>query len=123
MIEAAKTFLSYLNSDRAMNTFSEYTDMVRLMKYDLTEETLGNMSYYGNQAYKYYHAPSTKHLDWRPLTEEASLKTSALSYRKWGFSTSANSDNPFEYFRNNQNDSGEDLFANINRYYEVSWAK
>lgn len=123
MLEAAKTFLAYLNSDRAMNIFSENTDMVRMMKYDLTEETLGKMSYYGNRAYKFYHASSTKHLDWRPLTEEASLKTSALSYRKWGFSTSASSDNPFEYFRSNQKDTGEDLFANINRYYALSWTK
>ena len=123
MIEAAKTFLAYLNSDRAMNIFSENTDMVRMMKYDLTEETLGKMSYYGNRAYKFYHASSTKHLDWRPLTEEASLKTSALSYRKWGFSTSASSDNPFEYFRSNQKDTGEDLFANINRYYALYWTK
>lgn len=123
MLEAAKTFLAYLNSDRAMNTFSEYTDMMRMMNYDLTEDTLSKMSYYGKEAYKFYHAPDTRHLDWRPLTEEASLKTSALSYRKWGFSTSASSENPFEYFRSNQNDSGEDLFANINRYFDLSWAK
>ncbi len=121
--EAAKTFLGYLNSDRMINIFSEYTDMVRFLKADLTEETLSNMSYFGNRAYQYYSAPNTKHLDWRPQTEAASRKAGALSYRKWGFSVDASNDNPFVYFSNNPKDSGTDLFAKINKYYVTSWGK
>lgn len=121
--KVAKTFLAYLNSDKSMNTFSRYTDMMRMMDYELSEETLSNMSYYGNQMYKYFHAPTTKHLDWRPQSEEASKKTSALSYRKWGYSIDASNDNPFEFFNKNPNASAVDLFAKINSYYDISWTK
>ena len=123
LLGVAKTFLSYLNSDKAMNTFSRYTDMMRMMDYELSEETLSNMSYYGNQMYKYFHAPDTKHIDWRPQSDEASKKTSSLSYRKWGFSIDASNDNPFEFFNKNQNASAEDLFAKINKYFSTSWSK
>ena len=120
-VKAAKTFVAYLNSDRSMNTFSQYTDMMRLMNYDLTDETLGNMTYYGKASYKYFHAPTTKHLDWRPMNETAASKTTALGYRKWGFSIDASNDNPFQIFYDGKATSAEDLFAQINSYYKVSW--
>lgn len=121
MIKAAKTFLAYINSDKSMNTFTRYTDAVRMMNYELSDETLSQITEYGKRAYAFYRAPTTKHLDWRPQSQAASAKTSALSYRKWGFSTSANDDNPFIYFYNNKGKSGEDLFAAINQYYS-NWS-
>jgi hypothetical protein len=121
--KAAKTFLGYINSDRMINVFSEHTDMVRFLQADLTEDTLGKMSYFGNCVYQYYNAANTKHLDWRPQTEAASRKAGSLSYRKWGFSIDASNDNPFVYFSNNAKDTGADLFSKINRYYATSWGK
>ncbi len=121
-VEAAKTFAAYLNSDRSMNTFSRYTDMVRLMDYELTDETLSEMTYYGNRVNKFFHDPNTKHLDWRPLTESAATKTSALGYRKWGFSIDASNDNPFDILIKGKASDGVDLFAKINKYYDVSWS-
>lgn len=121
--EVAKTFLGYLNSDRMINVFSEHTDMVRFLQAELTQETLGNMSYFGNRVYQYYSAPNTKHMEWRPQSEAASRKAGALGYRKWGFSIDASNDNPFDYFSKNANDTGTDLFAKINKYYATSWGK
>ena len=121
LVKAAKTFVAYLNSDRSMNTFSRYTDMVRLMDYELTDETLGSMTYYGKMAYQYFRAPSTKHLDWRPMNQSAASKATALGYRKWGFSIDASNDNPFKIFYEGKASSGEDLFAKINKYYKTSW--
>ena len=123
LLPAAKMFLSYVNNERSLNTFTEKTDMVRLLNYEITQETYDKLTPYGQNAYRYFTSPNTKHVDWRPMTNEAYLRGSALSYRKWGYSIDASNDNPFNYFYQNENVTAEDYFAKINKYYSLSWKK
>lgn len=123
VIPAAKTFVSYLQSDKAMNTFSQYTDMLRAMNYDLTEDTLSKMSYYGRNVYEFSRSATTDWIEWLPTSDVTKKNFSMLSYRKWGYSTAANKDNPFEYFyKDKSNTSRDDYFEAIYKYRETVWS-
>lgn len=123
-IPVAKAFVQYLNSDVAMNTFSRYTDMLRLMNYEVTDETLKSMSPYGRAVYAFSKNENTKHINWVPMSDIAKKNASLLSYRTWGysFSSSSGDNNPYTYFATHMNVSAEDHFDAINQYFHTNWS-
>lgn len=121
-IPVAKAFVQYLNSDVAMNTFSRYTDMMRLMKYEITDETLKGMSPYGRSVVAFSKSENTKHVNWVPMTDLAKKNASLLSYRTWGYSCSSTDINPYTYFAAHMSVTPEDYCNNVNQYYHSNWS-
>jgi hypothetical protein len=121
ILPVAKCFASYVNSDRSMNTFSQYTDMVRALKYSLTADTKAAMSPYGNNVYAHFMANTTDHVEWEPLSQLCARNSSTIGYRRWGFAISTNIDNPIDYLGSNPKVSALDYYKNINAYFTKNW--
>ncbi|MBO5027630.1 MAG: hypothetical protein J6C79_03790 [Clostridia bacterium] len=118
-IPIAKEFMRYLQSDRAMNVFSRHTDMLRAMKYDLTDDTLGEMTYFGKNVYEMSRAATTDWVEWMPKSEEAQKNRSLLDYLTWGYNTAQGS-NPFE-LTYSYGTSPEAYFTNSYNYIKNNW--
>lgn len=121
-LPAAKAFLSYLQSDEAMNLFSVYTDTLRGLDYTITDENLAKMSYYGRSNYLTSTAKTTEWLDWMPTTTTTKLNASLIDTTSWGFNNGTNTSAPFTFFKNNKNVTAIDYFNQIRNYYVKSWA-
>ena len=52
-LKVSKTFMSYIHSDRSLNTFIEKTNMFRPFNTTVTDETKAKMSVYGKNLLKY----------------------------------------------------------------------
>lgn len=119
-IPIAKTFLRYLQSDKAMNTFSAHTDMLRAMEYELTDETLGKMSYYGKNVYEVSRSQNTEWVEWMPKSVEAQKNKSLLDYLTWGYNTPKGS-NPFERMYADSALTPAKLFKESYTYIKGNW--
>jgi len=122
-LAVSKKFVSYLNSDVCMNTFSKYTDMMRNMEYKLTEDTLNAMTPYGRNLYEFSSADTTDHLDWLPQSPETRKNISLMAYADWGFKSDPSlSSCPFKRFRNDEALTVDELFEDINEFYSTNWS-
>lgn len=122
-LAVSKKFVSYLNSDVCMNTFSKYTDMMRNMEYKLTQDTLDAMTPYGRNLYEFSSDQKTDHLDWLPQSPETRKNISLMAYADWGFKSDPSlSSCPFKRFRNDDNLTVDELFEDINEFYSTNWS-
>ena len=112
-LEAAKTFLSFLQNDHALETYTKYSCGMRGMIYDISEETYNNLSYFGKAAWDIARHTNTKMLPWLPLTDGAKEHVSEMDYAKYGFAIDANDGNPIQYFANHKSVTPEDYFVQI----------
>ena len=119
-IPIAKAFMRYLQSDKAMNTFSAHTDMLRAMDYELTQDTLGKMSYYGKNVYEVSRSKNTDWVEWMPKSVEAQKNKSLLDYLTWGYNTSKGS-NPFERMYADSELKVSALFKESYTYIKGNW--
>lgn len=110
----AKAFVSFLQSDYAMETYTKYTNTFRAMDYDLSEETIKNLSAYGKSVYDTRNSDDTVVLPWTPISQTARKSASLLSYRTYGFSVNTQENNPLVYFK----DHGD---ATVESYFEAIW--
>ena len=110
----AKAFVSFLQSDYAMETYTKYTNTFRAMKYDLSTETLNAMSAYGKSIYATRNSDDTTVLPWTPISQVARKNASLLSYRTYGFSVNTQENNPLIYFKDHPN-------ATAVSYFEAIW--
>ena len=112
----AKAFVSFLQSDYAMETYTMYTNTFRAMKYDLSEETIKNLSAYGKSVYDTRNSDDTVVLPWTPISETARKSASLLSYRTYGFSVNTQENNPVVYFKDHGDATAESYFEAIWKY-------
>lgn len=112
----AKAFVSFLQSDYAMETYTKYTNTFRAMKYDLSEETIKNLSTYGKSVYDTRNSDDTVVLPWTPISETARKSASLLSYRTYGFSVNTQENNPVVYFKDHGDATAESYFEAIWKY-------
>ena len=110
----AKAFVSFLQSDYAMETYTKYTNTFRAMKYDLSTEALNAMSAYGKSVYATRNSDDTTVLPWTPISQEARKNASLLSYRTYGFSVNTQENNPLIYFKDHSD-------ATAVSYFEAIW--
>jgi len=110
----AKAFVSFLQSDYAMETYTKYTNTFRAMKYDLSEQTLKDMSSYGKSVYATRNSEDTTVLPWMPISKTARKYASLLSYRTYGFSVNSQENNPLIYFKDHSD-------ATVDSYFEAIW--
>ena len=118
----AKTFLSYLQNQQSLETFSLNTDCTRALNYTLSEEVLGKMSYYGQSVYSLWNNSNTDSVLLAPTSEAAQRKSDFFFYQNFGFTDAQGNKNPAEYIRDNPTVSAEDYFTSIYRYYKNSWS-
>lgn len=53
LLAVAKTFMSYIHSDKSLNIFTEVTNIFRPFDYEITDETESKMSLYGKNLMEY----------------------------------------------------------------------
>ena len=97
-LEVARKFMSYINSDHALETYTVYSTGKRALDYDLTEEAYNSMSYYAKAAWDINRHTNTITLPWLPLTDTAKEHVLELDYAGYGFATNAGEGNPVMYF-------------------------
>ena len=114
VIPVAKAFVSFLQSDYALRTYSEYTNTFRAMEYDLTDDILAKMSSYGKSVYETRKSSDTVVLPWMPISATARKNASLLNYRTYGFSVNSQENNPLIYFKDHSN-------ATVKEYFEAIW--
>ena len=120
ILPAALEFISYLQSDEAMNTFSVHTDMLRAMNYEIKEENLAKMTYFGKSNYEMSRSEKTDWLEWLPTSLIAKQNTAMLASKSWGFSDGKEI-NPFKYYRANEGADPAAYFTKIYNYYKNGW--
>ena len=119
-IPIAKAFMKYINSDKAMNIFTQKTDMLRALNYDLTKDTLNTITNYGKSVYQISREVGTEWVDWMPQSIEAQKNKGLLDYLSWSYRTTLGS-NPFELIVNNKL-TAEQLFNSSYNFIKGSWA-
>lgn len=110
----AKAFVSFLQSDYAMETYTKYTNTFRAMDYDLSEETIKNLSAYGKSVYDTRNSDDNVVLPWTPISQTARKSASLLSYRTYGFSVNTQENNPLVYLKDHAD-------ATVEIYFEAIW--
>ena len=120
VLPAALEFISYLQSDEAMNTFSVHTDMLRAMEYKIGEENLAKMTNFGRANYEMSRSEKTDWIEWLPTTMVAKQNTAMLASKSWGFSDGKET-NPFKYYRTNETVAPASYFTSIYNYYKNGW--
>lgn len=112
----AKAFVSFLQSDYAMELYTKYTNTFRAMDYTLSEDTIASMSTYGKSVYATRNSADTTVLPWTPISAAARKNASVLSYRTYGFSVNSQEDNPLIYFTDHKDATAESYFEAIWNY-------
>ena len=112
----AKAFVSFLQSDYAMETYTKYTSTFRAMDYDLSAETLATMNTYGKSVYATRNSADTTVLPWTPISATARKNASLLSYRTYGFSVNSQENNPLIYFEDHKSATAVSYFEAIWKY-------
>ena len=123
----AKAFLRYLHTDEALNTFTSYTEVMREFDYELTEESLSRMSYFGKSVYDMFKGEESDNytfMETNPLTELGIRNASLINYRNWGWKNSDGSTNPFLVYTatSTKNKSAEEYFEEIYLNYRNNWS-
>ena len=120
ILPAALEFMSYLQSDEAMNTFSVHTDMLRGMDYTITEDNLALMTNFGRANYQMSRAKTTDWIEWVPTSLIAKQNSAMLGSNKWGFSDGKKT-NPFIYYKDNGTTAPATYFTSIYNHYKNGW--
>ena len=128
--EVAKTFFSYLHSDKVLNMFTAETNIMREFEYELTNESLNKMSYYGKMNYGIFHNDKVHIVPIRPLTDDAVRHCSLLNELSWGWNTGKSNsvaDMLFNGAKGKSESEGgytaEQLFKAVYEYYSKNWSK
>lgn len=123
-VKVAKEFLAYVNSDEAMNVFSQYTQSVRNMNYTIEQSTLDNMTEFGRQVARMYMSDDFNVISWVPRTAEAQKNTAYLEQLTYGWSSkSYGADNPLDTLHKTAGLTAEAYFKDINDKWDaVQWA-
>ena len=93
-LPVAKAFLSFLQTDHALETYTLYTSSKRALEYELSEETIANMSYYGKAAWEIATNTNTITIPWLPLSDFAKQHVLELDYTSYGYSINSGDGNP-----------------------------
>lgn len=121
-VEVASTFMRYLHNEQSLNTFTAYTDCVRAFEYELSQESLETMSYYGQYNWRLMTDDHTQVINCYPSTPQAVKNTSMLFHRSWSFASTKYGSNPATSFHE-YNVTAIELFKDIYNDYASTWSK
>ena len=136
-LEAAKELFSFLQNESSLLTFSYYTNMVRSLQYELSDERLAELGYFSTdpkyassgREFGYYTKniyatrladPTCTITPWQPYSDLTRTKATLLAYRKWAFSGSIGGEimfNPIITLHANENLTAKEYFEAICKYW------
>ena len=137
-IKVAKELFSFLQNESSLLTFSYYTNMIRPMTYELSDENLAEKGYFSTdpkyassgREFGYFTKniyatriadPTSTLTTWQPYSSETRTKATLLAYRKWAFSANIGGEvmfNPLMTFYAHDNLTPEDYFEGICSYWD-----
>ena len=119
-LEVAKAFVSFLQTDHALETYTLYTSSKRALEYDLSAETLSNMSYYGKMAWEISEHTNTITIPWLPLSDLAKEHVLELDYAAYGYAVTSGAGNPVmnlnDWAKKGKAKTSEQYFIDIYNY-------
>ena len=121
MMPVAKEFLKFCQSDEVISLFCRSTNMMRPLKYTLSEETLSQMSTYGKQMYAIHNDKNISIVNDFCKTDATVKNTSLLNAKTWGWSNNKGQVNPFVIFKENANMTASEYFNSMYDLYVGSW--
>lgn len=121
LLPVAKEFLKFCQSDEVIAIFCRSTNMMRPLKYTLSEETLAQMSTYGKQMYAIHNDENIKIVNDFCKSDATVKNTTLLNAKTWGWANNKGQDNPFVVFKNNPNMTASEYFNSLYDLYVGSW--
>ena len=97
-LEVAKAYLSFLQSDHALETYTIYTHNPRAMDYNISNEAYNQMSYYGKCLWDISRNYNSTTIPMLPMSNEAKARENEIDYTNLGFATAATGGNPVKNF-------------------------
>ena len=97
-LEVAKQYLSFLQSDHALETYTIYTHNPRAMVYNISEDAYNQMSYYGKCVWDISRNYNSYTIPMLPMSNDAKARENEIDYTNLGFATATTSGNPVKNF-------------------------
>lgn len=97
-LEVAKQYLSFLQSDHALETYTVYTHNPRAMIYDISQSAYNQMSYYGKCVWDISRKYDSVTIPLLPMSDAAKARENEIDYTNLGFATATTSGNPVKNF-------------------------
>ena len=121
--EIAKDFLKFCHTEMGLQTFTQYTGMMRPFDYSLTDEQYANLTPFSKTLYEAYTSPNAQFVHDLSISK---LRIQNLSYfiGYWNFTSNVSSkvyDNPASDFINNTNLTALDYFNGLVTYHKNRW--
>ena len=99
-LDVAMKYLSFLQSDHALETYTIYTHCPRAMVYDISSSAYNQMSYYGKCLWDISRNYNSSIIPVLPMSNEAKARESEINYMTLGFATASTDGNPVKNFYN-----------------------
>lgn len=119
-LEVAKAYLSFLQSDHALETYTVCTHNPRAMVYNISEAAYNQMSYYGKRVWDVSRNYNSATIPMLPMSNEAKARENEIDYTNLGFATASTSGNPVKnFFDWNGSKTSDQYFVDIYNYKKV----
>ena len=119
-LEVAKAYLSFLQSDHALETYTFCTHNPRAMVYDISETAYNQMSYYGKCAWDISRNYNSATIPMLPMSNDAKARENEIDYTNLGFATASTDGNPVKNFYNwGGSKSSDQYFVDIYNYKKI----
>lgn len=119
-LEVAKAYLSFLQSDHALETYTVCTHNPRAMVYNISEAAYNQMSYYGKRVWDVSRNYNSVTIPMLPMSNEAKARENEIDYTNLGFATASTSGNPVKnFFDWNGSKTSDQYFVDIYNYKKV----
>ena len=116
-LEVAKAYLSFLQSDHALETYTIYTHNPRAMDYNISNEAYNQMSFYGKCLWDISRNYNSTTIPMLPMSNEAKARENEIDYTNLGFATAATGGNPVKnFFDWNESKTADQYFVDIYNY-------
>ena len=119
-LEVAKAYLSFLQSDHALETYTVCTHNPRAMVYNISDAAYNQMSYYGKRVWDVSRNYNSVTIPMLPMSNEAKARENEIDYTNLGFATASTSGNPVKnFFDWNGSKTSDQYFVDIYNYKKV----
>lgn len=121
--DIAKDFLKFCHTEMGLQTFTQYTGMMRPYSYEITDEQYESLTYFSKTLYQAYKSPNTDIVHDLNISQKR-IKNSSYFLNYWNWATTVGSnvfDNPAHDFINNKNLTASAYFQGLITYHKNRW--
>jgi len=97
-LEVSKLYLSFLQSDHALEAYTVYTHNPRAMIYNISEEAYSKMSYFGKCNWDISRNYNSCIVPFLPMSDAAKARENEINSLTFGFATATTGGNPVKNF-------------------------